>query len=136
MAWRRGIRRLADYVYLEPTGRRTAFLYGWLSLLVTDPGLTAMLAVGLANYVASPRSAFSWELKGVAVAAIVVLAGGQHPGRRSAPGVLRPGGAEARSAGVPRLWGFCLGRGDWSNLTPFWTQRPGSEPLLRPWPAA
>ena len=23
-----------------------------------------------------------------------------------------------------------MGRGDWSNLTPFWTQRPGSDPLL------
>ena len=40
------------YVYLrEIFGKRTAFLYGWLSLLVTDPGLTAMLAVGLARYV-------------------------------------------------------------------------------------
>ena len=38
------------YVYLrEVFGKRTAFLYGWLSLLVTDPGLTAMLAVGLAR---------------------------------------------------------------------------------------
>ena len=23
-------------------------------------------------------------------------------------------------------WGFASGRGDWSNLAPFWTQRPGS----------
>ena len=37
------------YVYLrEVYGHRMAFLYGWLSMLVTDPGLTAMLAVGLA----------------------------------------------------------------------------------------
>src|SRR5271155_5603845 len=34
-----------SYVYLRKAyGPRTAFLYGWLSLLVTDPGLTAMLA--------------------------------------------------------------------------------------------
>ena len=26
--------------------------------------------------------------------------------------------------------GFWLGRGDWSNFTPFWAQRPGSDPLL------
>jgi APA family basic amino acid/polyamine antiporter len=26
-------------------------------------------------------------------------------------------------------WGFASGRGDWSNLTPFWAQRPGSQPL-------
>ena len=28
------------------------------------------------------------------------------------------------------IWGFGLGRGDWSNLTPFWSQRPGSDPFL------
>src|SRR6516225_7548871 len=39
------------YVYLrEIFGKRVAFLYGWLSLLVTDPGLTAMLAVGMVPY--------------------------------------------------------------------------------------
>src|SRR5262249_5114558 len=27
------------------------------------------------------------------------------------------------------VWGFAMGRGDWSNLAPFWTQRPGSDPL-------
>src|ERR1700746_1895696 len=39
------------YVYLlETCGRRIAFLYGWMCLLVLDPGLTAALAVGLASY--------------------------------------------------------------------------------------
>ena len=39
------------YVYLrEAYGPRVGFLYGWLSMLVTDPGLTAFLGVGLANY--------------------------------------------------------------------------------------
>src|SRR5262249_26119717 len=28
------------------------------------------------------------------------------------------------------IWGFGLGRGEWSNLSPFWSQRPGSDPLL------
>src|SRR6266566_10106981 len=41
------------YAYLlETCGRRVAFLYGWMCLLVRDPGLTAALAVGLASYVA------------------------------------------------------------------------------------
>src|SRR5881628_3450787 len=40
------------YVYLrEAYGRPIAFLYGWMALLVMDPGLTAALAVGLASYV-------------------------------------------------------------------------------------
>src|SRR6266853_2903188 len=39
------------YVYLrEAYGRPVAFLYGWMALLVMDPGLTAALAVGLASY--------------------------------------------------------------------------------------
>jgi len=40
------------YVYLrEGWGARVAFLYGWQSLLVMDPGLTAALAVGASQYV-------------------------------------------------------------------------------------
>ena len=40
------------YVFLrEAFGPRVAFLYGWMSLLVMDPGLTAALAIGLAQYV-------------------------------------------------------------------------------------
>ena len=38
------------YVYLrEAYGRPLAFLYGWMALLVMDPGLTAALAVGLSG---------------------------------------------------------------------------------------
>src|ERR1700688_2182338 len=41
------------YVYLlETCGRRVAFLYGWMCLLVLDPGLTAALALGAAGYAA------------------------------------------------------------------------------------
>ena len=28
------------------------------------------------------------------------------------------------------FWGLLMGRGDWSNLTPFWIQRPGSDALM------
>ena len=39
------------YVYLrEAYGPRLAFLYGWKSFLVMDPGLTAALGIGLASY--------------------------------------------------------------------------------------
>ncbi|MGC8644487.1 MAG: amino acid permease, partial [Isosphaeraceae bacterium] len=35
------------YVYLkEAYGPRLGFLFGWLSMLVTDPGITAALGVG------------------------------------------------------------------------------------------
>ena len=40
------------YVYLrEAWGPRVAFLYGWQSLLVMDPGLTAALALGASQYI-------------------------------------------------------------------------------------
>ena len=45
------------YVYLrEIFGKRTAFVYGWMALLVTDPGLTAML-VQFGAHKASPALA-------------------------------------------------------------------------------
>src|SRR5262249_38734662 len=78
------------YVYLkEAYGPRAGFLYGWLSLLVTDPGLTAMLAVGLATYVSHLIPISGWELRGVAVAAIVILAGVNMLGVSLGSGVLR-----------------------------------------------
>ena len=119
------------YVYLrEAFGPRTAFLFGWLSMLVTDPGLTAMLAVGLADYVAHLVPLSGWGLKGVAVAAIVVLAGVNMVGNAIGSGVLRAlAGLKLGLLAFLVAWGFGFGRGDWSNLTPFWSQRPGSEPL-------
>src|ERR1700691_4033276 len=43
-----------EYVYLrEGYGSRIAFLYGWMSASVLDPGLAAALAVGAAPYVLS-----------------------------------------------------------------------------------
>ena len=60
------------------------------------------------------------------------LGRGQHVRRCFArlSGSWRARGSEARLAGFLVVWGFALGSGDWSNLTPFWSQRPGSEPLL------
>ncbi len=119
------------YVYLrEAYGPRTGFLYGWLSMLVTDPGLTAFLGVGLATYAAHLVPLSSWGLKGVAVAAIVLLAVVNMMGASIGSGVLR--GLAGLKIGLLALlatWGFASGRGDWSNLAPFWAQRPGSQPL-------
>ena len=78
------------YVYLkEAYGPRTAFLYGWLSLFVTDPGLTAMLAAGLANYVHYLVPLSTWQLRGVAVAAIMILAAVNMLGVSLGSGILR-----------------------------------------------
>ena len=63
------------YVYLrEAFGPIAAFLYGWISLLVTDPGVTASIAAGLARYIGYFVRLSPWELKAVAGASIAVLA--------------------------------------------------------------
>jgi len=120
------------YAYLrEAYGPRAAFLYGWLSLLVTDPGLTAALAVGLARYVGHLVLLSSWGHKAVAIDAIIVMAGASMFRISLASWIL--GALAALKLGLLAflvIWGFALGSGDWSNLTPFWSQRPGSDPLL------
>jgi APA family basic amino acid/polyamine antiporter len=120
------------YVYLkEAYGPRVAFLFGWLSMLVTDPGITAAVAVGLASYVGYLVSLSPWGLKGVAVASIWLLAAVNIRGVALGSGVLRVLAAlKLGLLGFLVLWGLGLGRGDWSNLFPLFERRPGSEPLV------
>jgi basic amino acid/polyamine antiporter, APA family len=49
-------------------GRRIAFLFGWMGLLVMDPAITASLATGLAGHFAYivPRSPLLMKFVGVA----------------------------------------------------------------------
>src|SRR3954454_9241207 len=119
------------YVYLKETyGPRVAFLFGWLSLLVTDPGITAAVAVGLASYVGYLVPLSPWGLKAVAVAATWLLAAVNMRGVALGSEVLRVLAAlKLGLLGFLVLWGFGLGRGDWSNLSPLVAQRPGSEPI-------
>src|SRR5215207_10759664 len=64
------------YVYLrEAYGGGLAFLYGWMVLLVLDPGLTAAFAVGMTSYVdyLVPLSPLGKVI--FAIAAVVAVAG-------------------------------------------------------------
>src|SRR5207237_1949248 len=63
------------YVYLrEAYGRPLAFLYGWMALLVMDPGLTAALAVGMASYAGYGLNLAPAGVKTIAVVGIILLA--------------------------------------------------------------
>ncbi len=63
------------YVYLQKGwGSQIAFLYGWQSLLVMDPGVTAALAAGLAQYLVVIWPAAAGTEPWLAVAAIWILA--------------------------------------------------------------
>ena len=78
------------YVYLrEAFGERCAFVYGWMSLLVMDPGLTAALGVGLATYLLALLGAPPSMTPVVAIAAILVLAAVSTLGVESSARVLR-----------------------------------------------
>ena len=120
------------YAFLEETyGRVTAFLYGWMCLMVLDPGLTAALAVGLAGYVGYilPLSAMGMKL--VAIAVIWLLCVLNILSIRVSAGVLRwSTWLKLSLLGVLVVWGFSLHLGSWSNFAPFVAQRPGSLPLL------
>jgi basic amino acid/polyamine antiporter, APA family len=119
------------YVYLRRAyGPRPAFLFGWMSLLVMDPGLTAALATGLAIYMGSLVALTSLGLKCVAVGAILAVAAVNIVGVRLSAGLLR--GLTWLKLGMLlflALWGFGLGRGDWSNFVPVFEQRAGSAAL-------
>ena len=63
------------FVFLrEAFGERTAFVYGWMSLLVMDPGLTAALAVGLAQYVLALLGGPASLVPVVAIVSIILMA--------------------------------------------------------------
>jgi APA family basic amino acid/polyamine antiporter len=78
------------YVFLrEAYGERCAFVYGWMALLVMDPGLTAALGVGLARYLLAVVGGAEALVPAVAIAAILALAGGSILGLKSSARLLR-----------------------------------------------
>jgi basic amino acid/polyamine antiporter, APA family len=120
------------YVYLrEAYGPGVAFMYGWMALLVMDPGITAALAVGIASYASYGLALSTVSAKALAVVLIVTLAGLNIAG-------VRMGGWMVRWLTILKLaflgfvliWGFGSGRGSWSNFLPLMSQRPNSAPLL------
>jgi APA family basic amino acid/polyamine antiporter len=120
-----------SYVYLRQAyGQQVAFLYGWMALLVLDPGLTAALAVGLADYLSSALDLSPLLVKLTAIGVIVGLAAVNMAGVQLGAGVLRwLTGLKVGLLALIALWGFGLRRGDWSNFVPLVEQRPGSPPL-------
>ena len=120
------------YAYLrEAYGPGLAFLYGWMALLVMDPGLTAAIATGAASYVGYGLQLSPAGNKAVAIVAIAALALANIRG-------VRLGAWFVRWLAVLKigflvlivLWAFASQVGQWSNFAPLIAQRPGSRPLL------
>jgi APA family basic amino acid/polyamine antiporter len=120
------------YVYLrEGWGERAAFLYGWKCLLVMDPGITAALAAGLADYVLYLRPGIPGGAKAVAAAAILVVAVLTALGTRLAAGALVAVTATKLAVLAAIVaWGFAstdaAGRGALTSLVRY----PGAPPLV------
>jgi APA family basic amino acid/polyamine antiporter len=120
-----------SYVYLrEAYGRPLAFLYGWMALLVMDPGLTAALAVGMAGYFGYLFKVSAFEIKLIALAAVWSLAVVNILGVSLGAWLLR----WLTVAKIALLlfvvaWGFGRGLGEWSNFLPLVSQRTGSDSL-------
>lgn len=120
------------YVYLRDAyGPPLAFLYGWMGLLVLDPGLTAALAVGAASYLGYALGLSPALVKALALALIVALAAVNVRGVKLG-GRLVSWLTAAKLALLLfiALWGFGMRLGDWANFTPFIAQRTGSAPLF------
>lgn len=120
------------YVYLrEAYGRPVAFLYGWMALLVMDPGLTAALAVGMATYAGYILNLSPIGIKATAIGAIVLLAAINIRGVRLGALLLR--WLTILKLGLLLflfIWGFGFQLGSWSNFMPFVARRAHSAPFL------
>jgi APA family basic amino acid/polyamine antiporter len=119
------------YVYLrESFGPLTAFLYGWMSLLVLDPGLTAAFAVGFAAYAAY---IFHWPaliVKIAATAAIWSICALNIFSTRISAGFLRwITWLKFAVLATLTVWALVFRLGSWSNFVPFVAQRSGALPL-------
>jgi APA family basic amino acid/polyamine antiporter len=120
------------YVYLrEAYGPAVAFMYGWMAFLVMDPGLTALLAVGLATYAGYGINLSPWGIKTLAIVTIIAIALINIRGLRLGAWFVRT--MMFLKLGLLAfifLWGVGFQLGDWSNFTPFVARRANSAPLL------
>jgi len=110
-----------SYVYLrEIYGKLSAFLYGWMVLLVLDPGLTAIFGVGLAGYAGYLVELSPIGKQILAISIIVVVGLINILGARVGANFLKV----LTILKIATLlfiigYGFSGGFGDWNNFQPF-----------------
>jgi APA family basic amino acid/polyamine antiporter len=98
------------YVFLrEAFGKRCAFVYGWMSLLVMDPGLTAALGIGGAQYLLAVTGAGPARQVPAAIALVISFAALTLLGVRASARIMR-WTAAAKLAAVASFVGFAIVR--------------------------
>jgi APA family basic amino acid/polyamine antiporter len=119
------------YVYLrEAWGPRVAFLYGWQSLLIMDPGVTAALAAGAVQYVVAIWPDAGGAERAIAVALLWAIAGVNMAGLRigaRAFGALTVIKLAALAAIV--VMAFAGHGGSWAHFAADPASRAGAPPL-------
>jgi|YelNatPaOPRAMG01_1025707.scaffolds.fasta_scaffold40725_4 APA family basic amino acid/polyamine antiporter len=120
------------YVYLrEAYGPRVAFLYGWMQLLVLDPGVTASLAVGLAAYAGSVARITPADEKFLGIVVILTLAAANIYGARLGAAFLQTlTWLKIGALMLLVVWAVALRLGNWSHFSPFITRRAASTPFI------
>jgi APA family basic amino acid/polyamine antiporter len=110
-----------SYVYLrEIYGRLAGFLYGWMALLVLDPGLTAAFGVGLAGYAGYLVELSPAGKQLLAISVIVFIGLINILGARIGANFLKV--LTVLKVGTLLfiiLYGFLGGFGNWNNFQPF-----------------
>jgi basic amino acid/polyamine antiporter, APA family len=110
-----------SYVYLrEAYGPSVAFLYGWMVLLILDPGLTAIFAVGLTRYLHHIVVIPDTSLAAPAIAIVVIVASINIFGATISSNILKA----LTAVKIAFLFfivcfGFLAGPGDVANFKPF-----------------
>jgi len=119
------------YVYLrEAWGSRVAFLYGWQSLLVMDPGVTAALAIGLSAYLVVLWPAAAGHERALALATVWTLAILSMAGLRLSTRALNAmTGLKVLALLAVVVSAFAVGDGNWSHFSPFFARRAGAPPI-------
>jgi hypothetical protein len=106
------------YVFLrEAFGTQAAFVYGWMSLLVVDPGITAALGIGLAQYLLAALGAPASAVPLTALAVVALFGGLTLSGLRTSAHLLR-WTAAAKFAIVLVLLAFAVRAATTSALGP------------------
>ena len=121
-----------EYVYLrEGYGGGVAFLYGWMSAAVIDPGLAAALSVGAVPYVQSIVTISPRVVSFLPAVILVCLGVINYAGTRLSSRVMTTANLLKIAVLFALVaWAFVSGHASTENLLPLATRRPGSEALF------
>lgn len=112
-----------SYAFLrEIYGKPLAFLYGWMVLLVLDPGLTAVFGVGLASYASYLVELSPTGKQILAIAVIVIIGLINIVGANFGASFLRAlTMLKVATLLFIIVYGFVGGFGKWQNFSPFFS---------------